>query len=72
MDPKEAQNVKPLTSKWVFKVKQDGKYKARLVIRGCEQRYGVDFEETYSPVVSTTALQILFALTTIRNYKNHF
>lgn len=69
MDPKEVQNVKPLTSKWVFKVKQDGKYKARLVIRGCEQRYGVDFEETYSPVVSTTALRILFALTTIRNYK---
>jgi len=28
---------KPLHSKWIFRIKQDGKYKARLVIKGCEK-----------------------------------
>lgn len=47
---------KSLDSKWVFKTKRNehgqvSQYKARLVIKGCAQRKGIDFEETYSPVV---------------------
>ena len=48
---------KAITSKWVYKTKHGlnsdaNRLKARLVARGFEQQYGVDFEETFVPVVS--------------------
>jgi len=66
---KKLKEKKPLTGKWVFKVKQDGKYKARLVIRGCEQEQGINYEEMFSPVISTSALRSLFAIAAMKNYK---
>lgn len=69
MDLKKLKGEKPLTGKWVFKIKQNGRYKARLVIRGCQQEQGVNYEETFSPVISTSALRSLFALAAIKNYK---
>ncbi|XP_020159206.1 uncharacterized mitochondrial protein AtMg00820-like [Aegilops tauschii subsp. strangulata] len=45
-----------ITGKWVFKQKlrPDGtldRYKARWVVRGFRQRAGVDFTDTFAPVV---------------------
>jgi len=50
---------KPLHSKWIFRIKQDGKYKARL-IKGCEQKKEIDYQETYSPI-ERSALRSIFA-----------
>lgn len=57
-----------ITSRWVFQVKEDGKYKARLVARGCEQGNNIDYEKLYSPVVNSAALRILFALAAHNNW----
>ena len=51
--------IKPIDSKWVFKVKytptgEVEKYKGRLVVRGDSQRAGLDFGEVFSPVAHNT------------------
>jgi len=56
-----------LKTKWMYKLKHgaDGSlksYKVRLVACGYAQVYGVDFDETYSPVVRLTSLRIVFAI----------
>ena len=53
--------------KWVSrtKYKQNGcliKYKARLVAKGFHQTPGVDFQETFSPVIKASTMRIIFTL----------
>lgn len=60
------ENSAVVESKWVFKVKldKDNKktYRARLVAKGFTQKEGVDFHETFSPVVRHSTLRLLIAL----------
>jgi hypothetical protein len=56
----------PVSCKWVFKRKlnADGsveRHKARLVARGFTQQQGVDFDETYAPVIHKTSLRALLS-----------
>ena len=58
--------------KWVFKLKRnsDGSiscYKARLVAKGFHQQYGIDFEETFSPVVKPPTIRLILALAMTHN-----
>ncbi|KAG3137786.1 hypothetical protein PI126_g17217 [Phytophthora idaei] len=38
------------------------RYRARITIKGCQQEYGIDFWETYSPVVSFEAVKLVLLL----------
>ena len=37
-------------------------YKACLVIKGYRQRYGIDYDETFSPVAMLKSIRIMLAL----------
>uniref|UniRef100_A0A2N9HDI4 Reverse transcriptase Ty1/copia-type domain-containing protein n=1 Tax=Fagus sylvatica TaxID=28930 RepID=A0A2N9HDI4_FAGSY len=59
--------------KWVFKLKRnsDGtisRYKARLVAKGFHQQYGIDFAETFSPVVKPPTVRLILALAVTYNW----
>ena len=45
--------------KWVFKIKRNGVFRARLVACGYSQIAGVDFTENYAPVINDVTFRIL-------------
>ena len=62
-------DCKAIASKWVFHIKRDHngkivKYKARLVAKGFSQIPGIDFVETFAPVMRLETFRLLMALAT--------
>nr|GEZ23425.1 hypothetical protein [Tanacetum cinerariifolium] len=67
-------NRKTVGRKWLFKKKTDMDgivytYKARLVAKDYTQTYGVDYEETFSPVADIRAIRILIAKAAFYDYR---
>ena len=59
--------IKVIGCKWVFKTKKDSlgnieRHKARLVVKGSNQREGIDYKETFSPASKKYYLRIIMAL----------
>ncbi|KAE9036216.1 hypothetical protein PR001_g8936 [Phytophthora rubi] len=68
--------IKVLKNRWIFRIKylangEVERYKARLVIKGFMQQYGVDYIEIYSPVVRLESLRNLLTLGAVWNYEIH-
>jgi hypothetical protein len=64
---KRTRDMNVIDTRWVFKVKRDSsggvlKYKARLVTKGFEQLNGIDFHDTFAPVLKYKSLRILIVL----------
>lgn len=69
-------NRKAVGCRWVFKVKYDSegnveRFKTRLVAKGYSQRAGVDYDETFSPVVRFTSIRALIAFGVQKNMMIH-
>ncbi|KAI5336302.1 hypothetical protein L3X38_015569 [Prunus dulcis] len=63
----------PVGCKWVFRIKRnsDGsfeRYKARLVAKGFHQQPGLDFTETFSPVVKPATVRTVLSLAVSRGW----
>ena len=63
-------NRKALKGRWVFKIKEDSnnnitKYKARWVIKGFSQKFGLDYLETFA---NTTRIEIIRLLLFLAAY----
>jgi hypothetical protein len=65
-----------VTGKWIFRHKffADGsldRYKARWVLRGFTQRPGIDYDETFSPVVKPATVRVVLTLALSRSWPIH-
>ena len=75
-EKKTAPRYKPVGCKWIFKKKLRpddtvDKYKARLIAKDFTQQKGIEFFDTYYPVVRISSIRILLALASIHNMFIH-
>jgi hypothetical protein len=69
--PRVGTNI--IDCKWCIRLskKSDGsidRYKARLVAKGFKQRYGIDYEDTFSPVVKAATIRIVLSIAVSRGW----
>lgn len=69
--PQKGRNI--IGCKWVYKIKRksDGsldKYKARLILKGFKQQYGIDYEDTFSLVVKPATIRIVLCIAISRGW----
>jgi hypothetical protein len=62
-----------IDSKWVYKIKKKSdssadRYKARLLAKGFRQRYNIDYEDTFSPVVKAAIIRIVLSIAVSRGW----
>ena len=67
VDPPEGAKV--IGCKWVHKIKHDMTFKSQLVAKGFKQTHGIDYDETFSPIVMLKYIRILLAIVVYYDYK---
>eukprot|EP00644_Phytophthora_capsici_P015812 jgi/Phyca11/131295/e_gw1.103.27.1 len=70
------ENRKVLQNRWVFVVKYTGsgaidRFKARFVIKGFLQQYGVDYNEIFAPVTRMEVLRLLLTIAALLDFEIH-
>jgi hypothetical protein len=62
-------NRRCVKHKWVFDIKRNGTFRARLVACGYTQVPGIDFTEAYSPVINDVCFRIMIIFQMVWNLK---
>ena len=63
-------NRRLIGNKWVFKIKRDGMYRARLVALGYSQIPGVDYTDNFAPVAHDVSFRIALARMMVKKLDN--
>jgi hypothetical protein len=69
--PKEGKIL--IDCKWVYRIKKkaDGivdRYTTSLVAKGFKQRYGIDYDESFSPVVKAATIHLVLSIAVSRGW----
>ena len=66
-----SERMKALHNKWVYKIKNehdDSKcYKARLVVKGFQQKEGINYTEIFSPVMKMSTIRLVLGMVVTEN-----
>ena len=57
-----------LDSRWIFRIKLDGRYKARFVVKGFTQKEGIDYMKTFAPVMSKSSLRSILSIAAVEDW----
>jgi hypothetical protein len=62
--------------RWVYRTKsatdgQISRYKAKLVAKGFQQMHGIDYDETFAPVVKMDSIWLALAITEAKGWEFH-
>ena len=69
-------NANIIANKWIFRIKRNPtgaieRYKARLIAKGFTQFSGVDYKETFSPVIKATTIRVIIILAMMHKWPMH-
>jgi hypothetical protein len=69
--PEGIKNI--INCRWVYKVKRKAddwfdRNKARLVAKGFKQQYGIDYDDTFSPVMKAATIRIVLSIVVSRGW----
>lgn len=70
--PQKGRNI--IDCKWVYKIKRKAdvsldRCKARLVAKGFKQRYDIDYEDTFSPVIKSATIRIIMSIAVSKGWR---
>ena len=60
---------RPIKCRWRYVIKANGRFKARLVAKGFTQVQGIDYKETFSPVLRYESIRYILAHTALLDWE---
>ena len=63
------EGAKVIGCKWVHKIKHDMTFKSQIFTKGFKQTHGIDYDETFSPIVMLKSIRILLAIVAYYDYE---